>query len=175
MSFLQPSDFTGVKAVSTNEFTEDPVQAYIDKWEPLYLKELLGVDLYDEFIADLDTAPNITPTSVPTDPKFTVIFNAFSFDDGSSIRISDGMKEMLRLMIYFDYVRDVNFEVSITGATTGSYSNSEVARIVETRAIENWNEGIKSYCNIQWYIDDNPNDYDYSLENMQPKKTISWL
>jgi hypothetical protein len=175
MSFLAPSDFTGIKAVSTNEFTEDPVQAYIDKWEPQYLRELLGIDLYDEFVADLDTAPNITPASVPADPKFTVIFNAFSFDDDSIIRVSQGMKEMLKLMIYFDYVRDNNVELSITGATKGTYSNSEIARILETRAIENWNLGIETYKNIQWYIDDNPVPYDYDLENMQPKDTISWL
>ena len=175
MSFLQPSDFTGIIAVSSNKFTDDGIQDYIDKWESKYLQDLLGVDLYNEFIADLDTAPNITPASIPTDAKFTVIFNSFALDDGSCIRRSEGMKQMLRYLIYFDYVRDRNFAIDITGANKASYSNAETVKINETRAIENWNLGIKTYNMIQWYITDNPNSYDYSLENMQNKEIISWL
>ena len=68
MSFLQPSDFTGVIEQGTNEFTEPKIQFYIDKFEIRYLTYLLGASLYDEFVADLDTAPNITPASVTNRP-----------------------------------------------------------------------------------------------------------
>lgn len=175
MSLLQPSDFTGIYNVAYNEFTEVELQQYIDKFEPIYLIELLGASMYDDFVADLDTAPNITTSSVPTSPKFTKIFNSFYEDEGSCIVRSEGFKEMLKGLIYFDYVRDQGFVINITGATKNKFSNSEIARTVETRAIENWNRSMHTWNVIRWYICDNPLAYDYDNYNGVEGKLITWL
>ena len=80
------------------------------------------------------------------------------------IHYSEGIKEMLKYFIYFEYLRDNQTTMTITGATKNTFSNSEMARLVETRIIENYNLGIRTYQEIQWYIDDeNPLDYDYDL------------
>lgn len=175
MSFLQPSDFKGVIAQSNNEFTLPKLQAYIDRYEFRYLVDLLGSDFFDEFVADLDTAPNITPASVPTSAKFLDIFDAFSLDDGEIVRVSEGFKPMLRFFIFFEYARDNQFDFSLTGATKNKFSNAEIARLVSTNANDNYNRGYETYREIQWFIEDNPNNSDYTLENGQPKETISWL
>lgn len=179
MSFLQPSDFKGLFAQSNNEFTEPDIQAYINEYEVDYLTALLGCDMYTEFITDLDTAPNITTASVPVDAKFLVIFNAFCIDEDSSCsdgqRISKGFKDMLKGFIFFEYARDNQHDFSITGATKNKFSNSEIAVINHTKADKVYNNAIKSYQNIQWYICDNPLAYDYDNYNGNYKEIISWL
>ena len=175
MSFLQPSDFKGLVAQAKNEFTNPKIQLYIDQYEVVYLTDLLGSAFYDEFVADLDTAPNITPASVPTDAKFTQIFNAFAIDEDPQVHISEGMKRMLEYFIMFEYARDNQYDFGITGATKNTFSNAEIAKLNNTNADRNYNLGIETYNQIQWYILDNPVPYDYDLENMQSKKFISWL
>jgi len=151
MSFLQPSDFIGLVAQGKNEFTTPAIQAYIDEYEVDYLTALLGCDMYTEFIADLDTAPLIEPSSIPVSPKFTAIFNAFCIDDDGTCdndqRISKGFKEMLKYFIFWEYAK----------------------------LYKNYNLGIKTYKNIQWYICDNPEDYDYDNYNGIRKDYSTWL
>ena len=178
MSFLQPSDFTGLVEQSVNEFTTDKLQNYIDYHEPRYLTDLLGCDLYADFVADLLPTPAV-PTSVPQDAKFTAIFDAFCIDedyDSGCQHVSEGIKQMLKYFVWFEYARDNQYTLAITGATKNTFSNSELLSVVHTRAVQNYNLGIKTYHAIQWYIDDeNPNDYDYDKFNGVPKKKMVWL
>ena len=178
MSFLAPSDFVGIVEQSTNEFTEDKMQSYIDRYEPLFLRSLMGASMYDEFLADLDTAPLITPSSIPTDPKFTIIFEQFHLDDGNTNGCqhnSDGMVQMLKFFVMFQYSVDNQFDFAMTGATKNSFSNSEIAQLNQTNAIDNYNEGVKTFHAIQWYICDNPVPYDYDNYNGQKKEFMTWL
>ena len=177
MSFLAPSDFVGLVAQSNNEHTTPVIQLYIDKFESKYLTSLLGADMYAAFVADLTPTPAVV-TSVPTDAKFTVIFNSFAIDDtyGSGCQhISDGMRDMLKYFIFFEYARDNQFDFTLTGATKNKYSNSEIARMVSTNANRNYDLGVKTYQQIQWYICDNPVPYDYDNYNGIPKEFSSWL
>ena len=177
MSFLQPSDFTGVVAQSTNEFTDPKLQAYIDRYEVKYLTDLLGATLYDLFVADLTpAAPPITPASVPVSAIFLSIFNAFADDDGNTNglqHISEGMVEMLKFFIMFEYSRDNQFDFAMTGATKNTFSNAEISVLNQTNAIDNYNIGIKTYHQIQWFICEN--DTDYPTFNGEKKDFMSWL
>lgn len=177
MSFLQPSDFVGVVEQSTNEHTEPKIQAYIDRYEVRYLTDLLGCDLYDLFVADLTpAAPPILPTSVPQDAIFLSIFNAFCDDDGNTNgiqHVSEGMLEMLKFFIMFEYAKDNQYDFAMTGATKNTFSNAEVFQLNGTNAIDNYNIGIKTYQEIQWFICDN--SVDYPLYNGIPKEDTSWL
>jgi len=178
MSLLQTSDFVGAVSLSQNEFDAVKLQLYIDRFEVRYLTDLLGCDMYDDFVADLIPTPAV-PTSAPTDAKFTAIFNPFCIDeqpDTGCQHVSEGIKEMLKFFIYFEWARDNQYTMAITGATKNTFSNAEIATIIETRATENYNLAIKTYQAIQWYIDDeNPNNYDYSNYNGIRKGIISWL
>jgi len=177
MSFLQPSDFTGVNSQSTNTYTEDPLQLYIDKYEPIYLQSLLGCDMYDDFVADLLPTPAVT-TSVPQDVKFLALFNPFCIDDtymsGCQHR-SEGIKEMLKYFIFWEYARDNQEQFAITGSTKNAFSNSELVSLSHTKLYRNYNLGIETYKAVQWYICDNPNDYDYDNYNGIDKQFTDWL
>ena len=178
MSFLQPSDFTGLVAQSKNEFTEPKIQLYIDEYEPEYLQDLLGCAMYDDFVADL--LPTLAvPTSVPQDPKFLAIFNPFCIDTDTNCynnkEVSKGIKEMLKLFIFWEYARDNQQEFAITGATKNAFSNSELVALSHTRLYRNYNKGIETYKAIQWYICDNPENYDYDNYNGEHKDYIDWL
>ena len=177
MSFLQPSDFKGIVAQSKNEFTESEIQLYIDRFEPIYLRDLLGATLYDLFVADLTpAAPPIVPTSVPVSAIYTSIFEPFQDDNGNTNgcqHISEGMVQMLKFFVFFEYARDNQFDFVITGATKTKYSNSEIAVLNQTNAIDNYNEGIKTYREIQWFICENSTDY--PTYNGKKKEFMSWL
>jgi len=177
MSFLQPSDFVGLVEQSNNEFTSPKIQLYIDRYEVRYLTDLLGCDLYDLFVADLTpAAPPILPTSVPQDPIFTVIFEPFCDDDGNTNgnqHVSEGMIEMLKFFIMFVYANDNQYDFALTGATKNNFSNAEIAKLNMTNAIDNYNLGIKTYFEIQWFICDNESDY--PLYNGIRKDFMSWL
>ena len=175
MSFLAPSDFTGIAAQSVNEFTTPKMQLYIDRYEARYLTDLLGASLYALFVADLNPTPAV-PASVPTDAIYTSIFDAFADDNdntGGTQHISEGMVAMLKLFIMFEYARDNQYDFGITGATKNSFSNAEIAVLNQTRANDNYNLAIKTYNEIQWFICENSTDY--PLYNGQKKAYISWL
>jgi len=175
MSFLQPSDFTGLVEQSTNEFTSPKIQLYIDRYEVRYLTDLLGCDLYDLFIADLLPTPPV-PTSVPQTAIYLSIFNAFCEDDGNTNgckHVSEGIIEMLKFFIMFEYANDNQYNFAITGATKNTFSNSELAKINTTNAIDNYNLGIKTYREIQWFICENSTDY--PTYNGEKKEYMTWL
>lgn len=166
---LTPSDFTGLYKITSNTYTDASTQLYIDKYEKKYLTDLLGVDLYDLFIADL-------VAGVPQTAKYLTIYNAFAFDDGVGSGCqhrSNGMLEMLKGFIYFHVMRDMLAQSTINGKIKNEFSNASQARAVETNVYDNYNEAVKTYQQIQWYIEDNLTDY--PLFNGMAKGFIDWL
>jgi hypothetical protein len=74
--FLTPTDFTGKYELHKGMYDTAKLQIYINKYEIRYLKEMLGVDLYNQFIGDLTSGAN----PVPKSPNFTKLFLPFSED-----------------------------------------------------------------------------------------------
>ena len=165
--FLTINDFIGFYKVSGNSHTQSELQTYIDNGEPRYLMELLGVELYNLFIADLN--PNFTPQS----QRFLDIFNPFSYDDDCGIVVSDGLIEMLKGFVYYDYVRDSDFFNTISGNVKHNYSNSSKARTVEYGLAERYNRALSTYIAIQDYII--KNSQTYPEYNGQAKDVLIWL
>jgi hypothetical protein len=129
------------------------LQAYMDKYEALYLCELLGAELYELFIAELAI------NNPPIDPRFKVIYDAFIIDEPGCIRKSEGIKTMLTELVYFEFVRDLAYSKTTTGV---QFNINEVSRGPEYNGyndIEAYNEGVYNYHEIQWYICDNSTDY----------------
>lgn len=163
--YIQITDLNAQTAVAKDKFSVNPLQTYLDKYEVIYLQDLLGCELFEEFATDFA----ITGTE-PTDPKFTAIWDAICKDYCGLIRRSEGMKSMLALFIYFEFLRDQKTKNNISGPQENVQANSTTADFIATNIYTNYNEALLSYCTIQWYITSNPDNYDYSLYNGQLKK-----
>lgn len=154
---LSIQDFVGKYALHTGMYDVNKLQNYIDIYEPRYLKNLLGVDLYNQFQSDL-------LNNVPQSPNFLKIFNAFSEDLGynfyttygfaynSNQLDSEGIKQMLKGFIYFEYSKDLVNQMTPYGNVKPLSENSEVANTGFSMIYTRYNEAIRSYRSIQSYI-----------------------
>lgn len=168
--YVQESDLKGQSKTAKDIFTVSDVQEYLDKFEIIYLQDLLGCELYEEFANDFAILGN-----APTDPKFIAIWNMFCKDDSCGIMRSEGITKMLSLFVYFEYLRDQPAKNNIGGMQLNEQANSTASTYSQTNIFTNYNEAIDSYCAIQWYICDNPNNYDYSKYNGQYKAIIGYI
>ncbi len=144
--FLTPTDFTGKYELHTGMYDNDKLQSYIDKYEVRYLREMLGVTLYNEFISDLDF-------KVPQSPNFKNIFYPFAEDVNMySMLESDGMLEMLKGFIYFEYSKDQMMQQTTFGGVQQKSETSKVLTSLQTLIYNRYNEAIRTYKSIQDYI-----------------------
>ena len=154
---IKVADFTGKYALSKGMFSEQTIQDYIDRYESLYLKQLFGVDLYNQFAGDL-------VNEVPESPNFLKVFNPFSEDidllcrrwnrgfDYRGLLISNGIKEMLLGFLYYEYAKDLVNQMTPFGNTKPQSENSNIANTLFSTMYNRYNEAIKSYEAIQDYI-----------------------
>ncbi len=167
MSIVQASDFAGKYNISQNVHTVKDLDLYIERYEKVYLIDLLGCELYELFIADLTAT---TPQTSQNSP-YTEIFNEFCIDDECKIIKSEGIKQMLIDFIYFEYVRDQNYKNTISGTVK---SNTEVSELVSPTFLDTiFNEAIETYWAIQFFICEN--SIDYPTYNGQYKRKTSWI
>lgn len=143
--FLTISDFTNKFEVTTGLYQNDKIQSYLDRYEDEYLVKLFGVELYDLFIADLDV------NNEPQDAKFVQIFEPFNYQEGFSLLISRGIKDMLLGFLYFEYMKDLVVQTTSVGVVKPEEQNSKVVS-AHTPIYLKYNESIKTYNAIQEYI-----------------------
>jgi hypothetical protein len=143
------TDFTGKFAIAKNNFSE--LEAYISRYERTYITDLLGADLATLFIADLSSR-------VPQTDIYLSIFNAFRMDEETCIVQSWGMKDMLLGFIWWEYMRDLPLRSTDSGIVSNVTENSVVVS-AEDMMNQKYNEAVKSYKAIQWYIDENSESY----------------
>jgi len=167
MALTITSDYKGQYKIPSNCYTE--LATYIAKYESIYLLDLLGAELYNLFIADLDGS---TP-QVPQDARFLALYNAFNIDESVCIVSSEGIKKMLIQFIYFEYMRDSSFTQTVSGVTNVSSSVATLEPYKGWNLEQAFNEGVGNYNAIQWYICDNSTVY--PEENSQHKSIISIL
>ena len=156
MSILSTSNFSNGKyAIPTNPKQDTGLQLYIDQTEGYYLPLLFGVELYDLFIIDLATAP----VNEPTDARFIKIYNPF-IDQTDDLIMSDGIVEMLKGFVYFNYLRDRNTTVTNDGFVRTLGENSETVTAVKHDLVKAYNEAVDTFKVIQYYMDTvNASDY----------------
>jgi len=168
--FLIPSDFTGEYQLGGNALQTANFQIYINKLEKKYLTDLLGVELYNLFIDDLDVNFD------PQDPIYQAIYEEIAEDEDAGTGCqhrSLGMIEMLKGFIYYHWLRDQFTTKTISGAVKNEFSNSQPATMSQTNMEEKYNESVSMYQTIQWYIQENKTDY--PTYNGMEKEFISWL
>lgn len=154
---LSPSDFTGKYELHTGMYVQSKLQNYIDIYEPMYLKQMFGIDLYNQFQSDL-------LNNVPQSPNFLTVFNPLSedlgysfytqygFNEVNSMIVSQGIKEMLKGFIYFEYAKDLNNQMTPYGNVKPTAENSEVVNTLFSMMYTRYNEAITSYRAIQRYL-----------------------
>jgi hypothetical protein len=155
---VQVTDFTGKYELHTGMYAQGNIQAYIDKYEVRYLRQLLGVELCNDFIADLNIQ------NVPKSPNFLDIYNPFAYDsgynfylfnglyEGTGQLLSDGIKEMLLGFIYFEYAKDLVNQMTPFGNVKPKSENSDVANTLFSMMYARYNEAITTYRAIQHYV-----------------------
>lgn len=156
MSIVLASDFaTGTIKIAHDSYTEADVTAYISMYEPVYLRKMFGKALYDLFNADLTGTPQ-----APQAARFLAVFNAFAETIDECLVVSDGIKQMLKGFIYYEYVRKQPFKNTINGntrnqseASTDTPGNS-VMMIEET-----YNVAVRTFKAIREKLDDDPDTY----------------
>lgn len=150
-------DFTGKYELHTGIYDVNKLQAYIDKYEPKYLRELFGITLYNEFISDLTLVNN---QYVPQSPNFIFLFDPFAEDVYLyRMLISDGIKEMLCGFIYFEYVKDMMNTMTPFGNTISRSELSRQTTTLNTLMYNRYNEAIKTFTAIRDYIFLHWNDF----------------
>lgn len=132
--------------IPSNNFQTNSFQDYIDKYERHYLIRLLGVSLYNSFIADLDAQ------GVPQDPNYLAFYNSFVDEANGCNCESQGMKEMLKAFIYFHWARDANVRLTTTGAKRSKGENSENLDNSALDMTTRYNEGVNSFECIQRFL-----------------------
>lgn len=184
MSIVSTSDFKGIHQISQNCYSEGELESYILKYEKVYLQHLLGCELYELVIPEFDPGP-------PTTPRFVAIFDPFCKDGSLKIHnyywhrmnhsyhcpvqiISEGIKEMLLGFIYWEYMTNSKFVHHLDGVSVDQSENSREATNAEVGAWtdERYNDAIKTYQAIQWYICHNDDGHEYDEFNGVPKRKI---
>lgn len=148
--FITPQMFVGKYKLNTGMYSTTDIQAYIDKYEQMYLVQLMGADLYNEFLSDLNNS--VSPV-VPYSPNFLKIFNSF-YENVSIFQLlySEGLINMLLGFIYFEYTKDLLTTITIAGEVSQNAENSAKVSALSSGMWDRYNLSVKTYNTIQNYI-----------------------
>jgi hypothetical protein len=139
------SDFVGKYQLHSGTYVSSNIQAYIDKYEPKYLRELFGAVLYSDFMSDLDQQ-----TNEPKSPNFRYVYFPFAEDvNVYQMLVSEGIKEMLLGFIYFEYSKDLQNQMTPYGNVQ---NKSELSNTVSTLSSMIWtryNESVRTFMAIK--------------------------
>ena len=101
--------------INDDDWTRQSLKQYIKLNEKKFLYDLLGIELADLLLLDLDQFKE------PSDPRFTAIFNPLSFNFKNKIYHSDGIKELLKGLVYAEFTKEQNFKNNINGNSQNLY------------------------------------------------------
>ena len=163
---ISASDFTGENKIATDVFTDAELDAFITIYEAKLLYELLGIELYDLFIADL-------VAGVPQTAKYVTIYEAFVKEIDDEMFMSDGMKVMLVKWVFFHYVRTQSQTNTIQGNTQAEGTINMPSAMSYTSLCIDYNKMISTFNAIQIYIE-SVKDADYPTFKGVYKNYMSW-
>lgn len=148
-----PNDYTGFYQIAGNSFSDDELETYIVEQQRERLIDLLGINLYNLFIADLDE------NNEPQTTRFQEIFNPIAVDVNGVQTRSKGIPTMLKGFTYYNFVKDSDFVNTITGNVKNDFSNSKTAMAVQYGLYQRYNTAVMTFEAIQQYICDNSETY----------------
>ena len=146
-SILLPEDFkTGEYRITQNTFSKDDFKIYISDVQEETLKQLLGIDLYLAFGAELPT---------PTLQKYIDLLNGVVYIHENKKVDYTGLKRMLKAFTFNAYVNDQDVQNTIIGNVSGVSRNSEnlTPNATLTYSEEKNNKGVNYYREAQLFIE----------------------
>ena len=129
----------------------DKIESYIDAYEENYLRELLGVNLFNSYKADV-------VNHLPVTASYLTITNPLFVEQSGYSIVSNGIKDMLLGFIFFEYVRDNKIKQSMSGSVVNGVDSSN-NDFTQEFLFQRYNESIDIYKNIQLYIELNKATY----------------
>jgi len=145
---LNINDFEyGRTKIALNPVQEIDLGRYIDSVESEYLPRLFGKELYDLFVADWDSV-----TGVPISARFLEVYNSFLFQNTYVLIQSEGIKEMLKDIVYYLFVRDLVSRVSTVGLELVLGENTQSVSAIQHDITSRYNQGIDTFQTIQYYM-----------------------
>jgi hypothetical protein len=143
----------GKYAINDADVTRQSLKEYVKQNEKRFLYELLGVELAELLIADLDADKE------PVTDRFIKIFDPLAFNWSHRLVMSKGIKEILKGFVYSEFVREQNYKNNINGSSRNLYEQGEVISANSAGITHKYNEAIDSFLAIQLYINENRDDY----------------
>ena len=155
--------------LASGMYEQQKINGYIDLYTNKLLAQLLGVEMYNLFVANLDPI-----TFQPIDAKYLAIYNPFMHEQNNcNIIISDGMIDMIKGFIYFEYLKDQINQVWVSGNVAPIGENSKDISTLSQQIYTRYNQGVFTYHAIQQYICDNSNEN--PKYNGHNKITTYWI
>ena len=153
------SDYIGYFKLAKNKHNTDDIQAYIDRFEEIVLRELFQCD-YDEFIADL-------VDGVPQSDKWLDLFNKFYDCDNCRDYFSQGIKDMLLCYVFYYYSSESYVQNTITGNVKVKGSVSESLATQNSRDFRVYNQHVKTFNAIMHRACNNEYEYGFKLRHKE--------
>lgn len=150
---ITKDDFIGKYAVAKSIF--DELDSFIERYEEDKLRDLLGVELFNDFKTAYEADPLL-----PGNPELKSILDPIKEDNlgGCPKQMKNqGMKQMVLGLVYFQYMQDIIIKQTQNG---GSLDKSELSDRTDSNYIyDRYNEAVADYNVIQWFIEKNSDNY----------------
>lgn len=142
---LAISDFSGFHILNQSTARTPILQAMIDRYEAHYIKQLLGAELGNLFIAN-----KAEPSQ---DARFVVIQDAFDYTHNQKDYSSRGMKDYLLAAVLYEYVTNMQVRPTDNGIAKSVDEAETIVTPQQARryAERKWNEALDTVEAIQWY------------------------
>lgn len=165
---LIPNDFAGTWSV-TQGYGDNKLQEYIDYYEMFYLASLLGIDLMNDLLVNLDNLP----LTAELQKIYSPFVEQVEYSCGvNGILRSEGIKNMLLCLIYSHFQKE-DLGTPTSGGKIKLHSEGGTLQTDDyTNTFAVYNRGIKTYRAIQKFIKENEEDYT-DFEGVDMK--TSWL
>lgn len=157
MAIVTYKDFSGKnESLPVDEKVRDELNAYIDRFEPKILSELLGYELYKEFKAGIEAA---TP-----EQKWINLRDGADYRDSCDVlSLFDGLKVASVAHIYYKFTKENQEFASEVGIKRIASQNSEGADPSRKQSIAiNLASEINEQCKgfIEWSNNETPDTYE---------------
>ena len=150
MSIVIPTDFTGRFDLTTKGYLS--LEVFIDQYEPIILKKLLGIELYNLYVAD-------TVLSVPQTDIYLDIYQESELVVCEIKRNYEGLKDLLIPFIYYEYLKAQRNRNSSSGGVQNQSSLSVASMQTYAQAVIYINEAISQARILQFYLEENIDIY----------------
>lgn len=151
MIILELADFKNYHFLAHSNENDVVIQSYIDRHEESFIKKILGVELGQLFIDDIQ---GVDSDSSAIETRFQIILDAFIKQPLSCIHESKGMRDVLASLVMYEYIMDTVAKHSQSGVvqpqaeTSGVYSGAQQSTFAENK----FNEAMISIWAIQWWV-----------------------